>query len=66
MKTESLWKRWMAGVMIVGLTINGTGVAYAAGAPRSGNVDDRLRALEAEIEQLEARARASRGRAARR
>jgi phosphate-selective porin OprO/OprP len=33
-------------------SVTGPGASYAGGAPRSGNVDERLRALEAEIEQL--------------
>lgn len=52
MRAESIWKRWLAGTMVAGLVLTGPGVSYAGGAPRSGNVDDRLRALEAEIEQL--------------
>jgi len=53
MRTESIiWKRWLAGAMVAGLVVTGPGASYAGGAPRSGNVDDRLRALEAEIEQL--------------
>ncbi len=52
MKADTIWKRWLAGAMVVGLVVTGPGVTFAGGAPRSGNVDDRLRALEAEIEQL--------------
>jgi phosphate-selective porin OprO and OprP len=52
MRAESIWKRWLAGVLIVGLAVTGPGVGFAGGAPRSGSIDDRLRALEAEIEQL--------------
>jgi phosphate-selective porin OprO/OprP len=39
--------------MIAGMVVTGPGISFAAGAAHSGsNVDDRLRALEAEIEQL--------------
>jgi phosphate-selective porin OprO and OprP len=52
MRTQLLWKRWLAGILFVGLAITGPGVSFAGSAPKSGNIDDRLRALEAEIEQL--------------
>ena len=52
MRAESIWRRWLAGALIAGLAVMGPGVTFAGGAPRSGTIDDRLRALEAEIEQL--------------
>jgi phosphate-selective porin OprO/OprP len=52
MKTQATWKRWLAGAMVAGMTITGPSASYGGSAPKSGNVDDRLRALEAEIEQL--------------
>jgi hypothetical protein len=52
MIAESIWKRRLAAAMVAGLIVTGPGASFAGGAPRSGNVDDRLRALEAEIEQL--------------
>lgn len=50
MRAHSIGRRWLAGAIIAGLVITGPGVTFAASA--KSNVDDRLRALEAEIEQL--------------
>src|SRR6185369_14947629 len=52
MRTKASVKRWLAGILLVGLAITGPGVSFAGSAPKSASIDDRLRALEAEIEQL--------------
>ncbi len=60
MRTNALGKRWLAAAMMAGLVVTGPGVSFAGSAARGGNVDERLRALEAEIEQLKReRARAT-------
>ncbi len=46
------WRRLLVAAMVAGLVVTGPGVSFAGGTAKSGNVDDRLRALEAEIEQL--------------
>lgn len=51
MTTNTNWRRRISAAMIA-LIVTGPGVSWAGGSARSGNVDDRLRALEAEIEQL--------------
>lgn len=51
MHTNANWRRRISAVLAA-LIVIGPGVSFAGGTARSGNVDDRLRALEAEIEQL--------------
>ena len=50
MRTNTLWRRWLAAAMVAGLVVTGPGVSFAGST--SSSVDDRLRALEAELEQL--------------
>ena len=51
MHTNANWRRRISAALAA-LIVIGPGVSFAGGTARSGNVDDRLRALEAEIEQL--------------
>jgi len=49
MRTDARWKRWLAGALVAGVVVTGPGVSFAGG---SSSIDDRLRQLEAEVEQL--------------
>jgi phosphate-selective porin OprO and OprP len=50
MRAVSKWKRWLAGALVAALAVPGPGISFAGGT--RGDVDERLRALEAEIENL--------------